>query len=207
MGRWKLGDNGGYYDPNDSGPDQVQPQTPDPSMAQPGGIDQWTRYGGVTGGMPSGGPNPYDAGQLQLPQVMHTDPMTGESLSPEQWYQRQGGQQKLPVGIAPQLSKTPMARPGGMQSPYIGLVNGPRVGDTLTPPEMSLEQAQSMQPSVLSALQGAGMGRLSGLISGALGGSRPIGAAMGASPFSATGKALGSALGSPLRSLSGFLRF
>jgi hypothetical protein len=71
MGRYKLGPQGAYFDPNDSGPDQAsasqiaglqQPQAPSAPPIGPGtpgngpgapGSPTWT--GGVTGGMIGGG--------------------------------------------------------------------------------------------------------------------------------------------------------
>lgn len=65
MGRWKMGPNGGYWDGQDSGPDQMQPTPemmqaagqgapagPVPTAGQPGPQYDGMNSGGFTGGEP-----------------------------------------------------------------------------------------------------------------------------------------------------------
>src|SRR3990167_2934671 len=59
MGRWKLGPQGAYYDPNDTGPDQV---------ATPGGAPQLAAIAGVLGGRPGEGPGRWKVGRNGQPE-------------------------------------------------------------------------------------------------------------------------------------------
>src|SRR3990167_2182177 len=59
MGRWKLGPQGAYYDPNDTGPDQVAP---------PGGAPQLAAIAGVLGGRPGEGPGRWKVGRNGQPE-------------------------------------------------------------------------------------------------------------------------------------------
>lgn len=88
MGRWKLGPQGGYYDANDSGPDQT---TPTPEMMQAAG---------------QGGQQP--AAPDQMPQGADMGPggITGKPRSPDDIKQQtpeDRGLPGVPGGVSDQL--------------------------------------------------------------------------------------------------------
>ena len=73
MGRYKMGPNGGYYDPNDSGPDQF---TPTPGQQVPG--------------MPQPQAPPQQSGGFQPPIDFPQFPRTPPVPSPNGWWDHAG---------------------------------------------------------------------------------------------------------------------
>lgn len=146
MGRWKNGPQGAYYDPNDSGPDQVAPpmgQQPSggqmfgnlPSPGSPGymplphvGVPGGTAAGvPIPGGQPNGQPNlnvPGFGGGQGVVSNTRVDPVTGATYT--NWTQGTPGQGSWSRGGSMSGTIPGVMGPAGgnmFQSP-IGSYNG-----------------------------------------------------------------------------------
>ncbi len=108
MGRYKLGPNGGYYDPNDSGPDQF---TPTPGQQVPGMPQQ---------AQPSQG--------MPIPPGMPQFPRTPQGPSPNGWWDH-AGENDVP-GYDPNNQTPHEVQPWQGPTPYTGGYdpNGPMYG-------------------------------------------------------------------------------
>lgn len=141
MGRYKLGPQGAYYDPNDSGPDQASPEQIQALQQPPAPFDpsRGSEPGGIRGNFPSGdyqpptgginpGPNPSPMPQ-PLPNIPGTpgwnggftggwyqDPSRGKVIDPFMNL-GPGGQ----AGIYPWVQGQPppgYQPPGGFSGPF-----------------------------------------------------------------------------------------
>jgi hypothetical protein len=157
MGRYKLGPQGGYYDPNDSGPDQFTPTPgqqypgmPAPQQAPQGQPQQasWSQNipdagpGGMTGQMPQqpGGMDPNALPGTYHPWSESMPDGSGGSYNP-------GGH--VDANGNPLPGPPPMDTSGWAHKQYPGGVGGP------VPPWMTL-----------GSLGGSGLGLKEGVLGG-----------------------------------------
>src|SRR2546423_15573461 len=66
QGRWKVGDNGCYWDPNDDGPDQCSPSDPSPPPDSQYSLDFVTRAAQAADAMQASGADPDDGGTSRM---------------------------------------------------------------------------------------------------------------------------------------------
>lgn len=115
MGRWKMGPQGGYWDGQDTGPDQMQPT---PEMMQAAG----------QGGAPAG-PVPAPGQPAPVP-GMENGGVTGNTGGPIDLTPGEGGQWGMggQMGDLRSILEALRGRFGGQINPRIGGLLGPAAG-------------------------------------------------------------------------------